>query len=552
MAFRRILAALGLVIAAAVFLPPQVARVQLAADRFVFNDDARQWVVPFLIADDWTAQYYKAITPFGQRVLYSLAEPEALSKVLPFVLFALTCGLVAMTTFVLTRSGTAAAVSVCFLFSTAALMARMTGGSSRAFAFPILAAVAYGLVSGRAGVIAIATAAGAAFYPPAGMVAGAALVLSFGVRRQSPPLSNSDASPRQSHELESGGNGLRTPKRKHAALVAITVTLSAVLIAPLVWSSRGYGRGIGPADVAAYPEAGPHGRYLPADRPPFPPVLTAAYRALDWGLKPSGRRLVPAPLQGDAAARAVALALAALGLLFLARTSLGARRLLLLPAASLLLFGAAAVLAPRLYLPTRYVAYAFVLLPAIVLPAGAFALVRGERRWPALAVCIATLLVLGGTGSATAGFTVNARPEAALYEHLARMDDVKLIAGWPQGPVENVPYLSRKRALLTYETHMALHTEATELQRARMLALIDAYFATSPEPLVRLRDSFGVTHLLVDRRHLSGPPPRYFAPFDAAIATTVQRMQGQAPEVSRHAPVFAFGPYVVLDLRRVR
>jgi MFS family permease len=543
-ALRRILAALGLVIAAAVFLPPQAARMRLAADRYVFNDDARQWVVPFFdgaLQDDWTSVYYRAITPAGQRALYAIAEPEALSKVLPFLLFALTCALVGMTTFALTRSGTAAAVSVCFLFSTAALMARMTGGSSRAFAFPIVAAVAYGLASGRPLVLAIATAAGAAFYPPAGMVAGVALVLSFGVRRPLPPLSYSDASPRQASEYESGGNGLRTPK-----LIAITVVVSAVLIAPLVVSSRGYGRGIGPADVAAYPEAGPRGRYLPADRPPFPPVLTAAYRTLDWGLKPSGKRLVPAPLQGDAVARAIALALAALGLLF------GARRLLLLPAAALLMFAIAAVLAPRLYLPTRYVAYAFVILPAIALPVAAFALARNERRWPALAACIAALLLLGGTGSATAGFTMNARAEAALYEQLARSPDVQLVAGWPAGPVENVPYLARKRALLTYETHQALHTEATKLQRARMFALIDAYFATSPEPLRRLRDSFGVTHLIVDRRHFGGPSPRYFAPFDAAIATAVQRMHGQPPEVSRYAPVFALGPYAVLDLRRVR
>jgi hypothetical protein len=528
---RRILAALGLVIAAAVFLPPQLARMRLAADRYVLNDDARQWVVPFfggVLHDDWTSVYYRAITPSGVRALYSLFDAELLSKVLPFVLFAATCVFVAMTTFALTRSGTAAAVSVCFLFSTAALMARMTGGASRAFAFPIVAAVAYGLASGRAGVIAIATAAGAAFYPPAGMVAGAALVLALLVR-------------------ERGGS-----VRRGVAVIAITVAVSAVLIAPLVWSSRGYGRGIGPAEVKAYPEAGPQGRYLPGDRPPFPPVLAAAYSALDWGLKPSGRRLAPAPLQGDAAARAIALALAGIGLLSLARKSLGVRRLLLLPAASLLMFGVAAVLAPRLYLPTRYVAYALVVLPAIALPAGAFSLVRAERRWPALAVCIAALLLLGGTGSASAGFTVNARREATLYEKLSGAADVRMVAGWPAGPVENVPYLSHKRALVTYETHQALHTAATELQRARMFALIDAYFATSPGPLRRLRDSFGVTHLIVDRRHFGGPPPRYFAPFEGAIATAVQRMQGEPPEVSRYAPVFALGPYAVLDLRRVR
>lgn len=531
-AAHRVLAAIGLLIAAAVFLPPQITRARYSADRFLFNDDARQWAVPFFggaLRDDWTSTYYRAITPIGQRALYTLAGTtggaEPLSKVLPYVLFALACLLVAATTSVLAGSRTAAVFSVCFLFSTAALMARMTGGGARAFAFPILAAVGYGLASGRMRIVALATLAGAAFYPPAGVLAGVALALSIRARRD-------------------------------IVLVAATAILSAALLLPLLLSGRAYGRAIAASDLAAYPEAGPKGRYSAADRPPFPPILTAAYRSLDWGLKPAGARLVPPSLQGHAAARAVVLALAAFGLLVLARSSPGARRLLLLPAGSLLLYGAAVLVSPGLFIPTRYVSYSLVLLPAIAIPVAAFALAqRTGRTWPAIAICTAILLFLGGTGSPSAGLTVNARHDAALYEHLARMPELKLAAGWPIGPIDNVPYLSRKPALVTYETHAAFHTGAVDVMRKRMLALIDAYFATSPEPLMRLRDSFGVTHLLVDRRHFAGAPPRYFAPFDEPIETAARRLQGRTPEVVRQAEVAAVlehGPYVLLDLRRLR
>lgn len=510
MARRRILAALGLVIAAAVFLPPQLARVQLSADRYVFNDDARQWTVPFLggaLQEDWTSRYYRAITPIGERALYATGNAETLSKVLPLVLFAITCAFVAMTAFAMTRDFAAAVIAVCFLFSTAALMARMTGGASRAFAFPVLAACAYGLASGKLRVSAIATAAGAAFYPPAGVLAGVALAL-VGARR-------------------------------HARLIAVTAIVSLALLLPMMLSSRAYGSN----DVARFPEAGPHGRYSPGDRPPFPNVFEASYRAMDWGLKPAGERLVPPPLQGGVIARAIVLAFAVIGLLWVARP-LGA-----LLVASVLLYVVAVWLSPRLFIPTRYVAYSLVLLPSIAIPIVIFKIARPSV---AIAASIVLLLLIGGRGSGTAGFTVNARSEAPLYERIAAMQDATLVAGWPTGPIDNVPYLSRKPALVTYETHAAFHTQALLTMRTRMHALIAAYFATSPEPLVTLRDQFGVTHLLVDKRHFTEAPPRYFAPFDVAIRSTVQRMHAQTPEVARHRPVFAYGPYILLDLREVR
>ena len=80
---------------------------------------------------------------------------------------------------------------------------------------------------------------------------------------------------------------------------------------------------------------------------------------------------------------------------------------------------------------------------------------------------------------------------------------------------------------MTRETHMPFHRRYAELTRERMRALIAAYFASDPAPLRTLHQRYGVTHLLVDRRHFAFPPP-YFAPFDAEtrVAFAVGRARG--------------------------
>src|SRR4029450_5452837 len=108
-------------------------------------------------------------------------------------------------------------------------------------------------------------------------------------------------------------------------------------------------------------------------------------------------------------------------------------------------------------------------------------------------------------------------------------------------------------AFVTFETHQAFHENFVQEMRRRMSALIDAYFAHDQMPLRRLRDEFGVTHLLLDVRHRSAPPARYFAPFDAWVASARARGAPPAWLVARldAATVFTDGPYVVVDLARL-
>jgi hypothetical protein len=127
-----------------------------------------------------------------------------------------------------------------------------------------------------------------------------------------------------------------------------------------------------------------------------------------------------------------------------------------------------------------------------------------------------------------------------------------LLAGWPTGPADDATYVSRIRPFVTFETHQAQHDKETLEMRRRAMALVDAYFATGPEPLARLRSEFDVTHLLVDADQLASRSAAYFKPFDEAIARARARAEGRELELTRLRPRAAFddGRYYILELAR--
>jgi hypothetical protein len=84
--------------------------------------------------------------------------------------------------------------------------------------------------------------------------------------------------------------------------------------------------------------------------------------------------------------------------------------------------------------------------------------------------------------------------------------------------------------------------------------LIEAYFATSLEPILRLREEFGVTHLLLERSHFGRRPPGYFRPFGTLINAKREEAQGkkyELPKLIRSAGVFSVGDHVLLDLSKI-
>ena len=556
------LLAITLISLAALFGPAVIEHAGHAADPLWFNDDARQQIWPFLryhdpslFQEDYVAQYYLDCLPIGYKLTYRtwslLADPRVLSKALPYLLLSL--GLVAVGLTARRLGGAVAAWgAVALCLSSTYFMYRMAGGLPRAFAFPLLAGAAMALVLGRPLLLAVLACLGAAFYPVAGLICG----LSLSAWLLLVPR-------------EDRGRARDWTARRRWAVVGATALVSGLLVLPGLQASGAYGPLIRPQNVSAYPEAGPGGRYDRADHPPYRGFTEESRNFIGQTLVGLGkpwpgitswmRRSAP---RVDLLCVAVVIVGMA-GSMVLAVRDPAARRLLVLLLAALLGHTAAVTLAPSLYVPTRYAEYAVPLLTAILIPVGACALGRLlagriEVAWlgPAtgLAVVVLCLLGLGSRGDDEAGLNTQIDPQSKIHPFLASLPPDALIAGWPYGLIDDVPYVCGRSVLLSFETHQAFHVQYLDEMRRRMADLVEAYYALDPEPLIRLRDRHHATHLVLDLRHYARPP-RYFKPYRSHVLDAFTRTRGRQPEPlaqSEWAAVHVDEPFVVLDLDRIR
>jgi hypothetical protein len=138
--------------------------------------------------------------------------------------------------------------------------------------------------------------------------------------------------------------------------------------------------------------------------------------------------------------------------------------------------------------------------------------------WRGMAAVLA-IAALAGRGTSWTGIEVHVpTQERPIYRAIAQLPRDALIAGWPAGPMENIPYLSARRVLTDFQLEMPFHTRFTLDTRRRLDALFEAYFATGPRPIQRLCSEFHVTHLLVDPRHFAQPRPDYYEPYGRKLA----------------------------------
>jgi hypothetical protein len=90
-----------------------------------------------------------------------------------------------------------------------------------------------------------------------------------------------------------------------------------------------------------------------------------------------------------------------------------------------------------------------------------------------------------------------------------------------------------------------------------MDALFDAYLSTDAAPLSRLKQTYGVTHLLVDTQDFSGSDhrPEYFAPWNARIRQRLAEIKGREyllrASLHQKAAVYNRNGLILLDLARL-
>jgi len=144
-----------------------------------------------------------------------------------------------------------------------------------------------------------------------------------------------------------------------------------------------------------------------------------------------------------------------------------------------------------------------------------------------------------------------------LFEAVASLPTDVNIAGWPLGEVRKMEYATRRNVFLTGDVHQVLYLDCLKTMRQRMDAMFDAYFSTDPAPISRLRQTYGVTHLLVETQDFSGPDhlPKYFAPWDARIRQRLTEIKGREylmrESVHQKAAVYSGNGLILLDLSRL-
>jgi hypothetical protein len=437
---------------------------------------------------------------------------------------------------------------------------RMAGGLPRSFGFPLIAVGALALTTGRARAHAALVVIASAFYPAAGAVLGISLVASLAL----PPRFRGDTA------------GWSLGKR--VGLVALALIACAAITTPTFLASRHYGSAIRPSMLAAYPEAGPGGRWRSISRAPAAPLLSALHREVRSTLYDPGKGWIPpvrqcvVPEEGAQPAAQQNGLTATVVLLLLLMAAMAVRRrhaptvrLLTLLGAALVGYVIAAIVAPYLYLPQRYLGYpipVLVTLGMASLPRFAFDALRsrgqiapGTMRTPTLAAGVTLLVLAGlffGRGDARLAYrTLNLR--SPLLVAIGSLPPDALIAAWPEGVADAVPYVTRRRVLLSRELHQAFHTGFVEEARRRMRAIVAVYWAKEPGPLLSIARDFRVTHFVVDEAiSLPQQPPRYFVPFDADIQAARQRLGAAMPYVIGLSGDCVTRPaigYRIIDLR---
>lgn len=548
-------------------------------DPRIFSDDARQQIYPFfryadssLLPNDYIADYYLDCLPMGFRGLYTLSapliDPAVSNKIVTYLMLLITVAALGVAA---NRLGgkVAAWGAMALVLGAGFYLHRMGGGLPRAFGFPILACALAALSYGRTKWLAALVWLGACFYPVAGVIVGMTTAL---VLLLLPASDRGDA-----HDWSLW---------RRLRFLSIVAGVSVVLLLPTIVTSAKYAPVLTVDDVTEYPEAGPGGRYASNSRAPYDSFFRNASKAVKRGFIGVGRPWVEPvskwvsadkPRRGWSKRQLAVLNLVAaftvIGWMFLLAASSAARRVLMLGLAAFIGYSIARLVAPYLYLPTRYTNYPMPLLAVLMASTSVAGFFSGRGKLGSdssrvaervgtkaafgtgvtFVVLLFVLVTLGGRGGDRAGLGIDTRNDP-LYDAIAELPVDAVIAGWPHTAIENVPYASRRAALLTFETHQAFHKQYTEVMRERMRALIEATLATSNEPLIRLRDEHGVTHMLVHLPHLRGGHLKYFKPFNQWIAEAQRRRLGKPLSlqdlVDNHA-IYRGGDYAIIDLREL-
>ena len=436
------------------------------------------------------------------------------------------------------------------------------GGAPRMFAYPLIALIFLSLIQDRPLLLAATVVLGGLLYPIVVMIGGFSLACWLLLK-----------------PLASAGVVSRWSISRRLGILAVTGLLTLAGLIPLMLASKPYGRHVVAADIATYPEAGPEGNYRPYDRLPFGLFGAEALIYYAGPLISHGDPILASVnIHKNLDSRSALAMIAASGAVILVIIFAGARallgtnlrvttlRIVVFFIGCIVLHVVAWLLAPYFFIPTRYLMFTLPFLMTLIFPWALFALLENSRQLRALpmtrsavflGIITVYLLMFGGRGNVDFSEAVVKKSSQPLFDAVAALSTDAVVAGWPIGELSKMEYATRRNVFLTGDVHQVLYLDCLKAMRQRMDALFDAYLSTDAAPLSRLKQNYGVTHLLVDTQDFSGSDhrPEYFAPWNARIRQRLAEIKGREyllrASLHQKAAVYNRNGLILLDLARL-
>lgn len=418
---------------------------------------------------------------------------------------------------------------------------QILSSTPHAFAFPLLAWIVVAMQRRRYWPLMLLIVLSALLYPPCAVIGGLSFAWFLVPTRDEQRLWHL---------------GSWTWGRRIVAL-AVTGAIAVALAAASLVQSSEFGATIKPnTQVLAYPEAGSQGRYFIGTQKPILYTISSFTEQFH------------VPIGSESVAKILFLLYVLLCLWFLvAKRNSEERRALWAFCGGALVAGLLGLafmpaLAYRLLYYPLHILFVFAVPLLVVQGVVRLSSATGPiRRHLLLSSAVVTALLSAamdkGYPGGKAALVIHLKPDQReVLEFVAKMPKDIIVAGWPTGLIESVPYFAKRPAFLLNKTHYPLHTRYVEEMRRRMFALIDAYFGADERALARLRDEWGVDMLIASETRLKDGPGKsdYFEPFDSYLSEMARTDPNKTPYLLTPPPdavVFRAGDLFVLDLRQL-
>ena len=546
-------------------------RVRSLLDPYSFSGDALQHIPPLWFAHERTlfsldyirGYYWNALFPplfkASYWVLTFLAEPATASKIVSGLLAVAFVGTVTRASYLL-AGGSSAFVTLLLVTGGTLKNFPFMSGLQRGFGTWLCSLMLLFLISGNIGAFGMTIVVTAMFYPAAAVFGLTTLGLVL-------CLPGRFVDSRHTWTL-----------RRRAITLVVFGALTGIAVLPQLSAGAHYGKRLSIDSAQEFEEWGPNGRYTQGDRG-VPMSFSKKFleNSMAYLLPGKLRRVRPSTDDSGASSEepspneilyreffiVIAGSLFGVWILFRrpdGRVSPAVARVGAYATAIAVSFAAATLLFPLLYIPTRYVVVTLPALIPILFPAvwtkASATLVR--VRYPQTADIIGAgvgVVALGLVG----WFSLSVRPmptaagHRELFAFIRSLPRDSVIAGWPRGAMDTIGLFTGRRVLLHEESHQIFHRDFLLECRERMRAIIRLYTSSDTAALEELRREYGVTHLLIDRKHLKNAPS-YFAPFKeemlAALAGNGANTRFLS-NLSREATVFTLGNVSLIDLSKI-